>query len=65
MAKEVLAGIVDLLAPDDSLAVVLFSDAACVPKPLGPVRCADTEALKKKVSLVAGWKEGAGVWDGC
>ena len=49
VAKEVLAGIVGLLRPDDSLSVVLFSDAACVPKPLGPVRCADVDKLKEQV----------------
>ncbi|EFN56223.1 hypothetical protein CHLNCDRAFT_35166 [Chlorella variabilis] len=50
VAKEVLAGIVGLLRPDDSLSVVLFSDAACVPKPLGPVRCADVDKLKEQIS---------------
>jgi hypothetical protein len=55
VAKEVLSGIVDLLSPDDSLALVLFSDGACVPKPLGPVRCADVEGLKRKVLVGRGW----------
>lgn len=32
VAKEVLAGVVKLLAPEDRLALVLFSDGACVPK---------------------------------
>lgn len=41
VAKEVLQGILEKLAPEDSVSIVLFSDAACTPKPLGPLRCAN------------------------
>lgn len=41
VAKEVLSGIIDLLAPQDDYGIVVFSDGACAPKPLGSVRCAD------------------------
>lgn len=53
MAKEVVAGILDKLGPADSVAVVLFTDAACTPKPLGPVSCADVAALKAAVQVHA------------
>lgn len=48
VAKEVLTGILDLLAPDDSFAIVLFSNSACAPQPLGPARCTDIPTLKQQ-----------------
>ncbi|KAL4458688.1 hypothetical protein ABPG75_013553 [Micractinium tetrahymenae] len=49
IAKEVLQGILDQLRPDDIFSIVLFSDGACAPKHMGPVRCADIPALKKQI----------------
>jgi hypothetical protein len=53
VAKEVVQGILDKLAPQDSVGIVLFSDGACAPKPLGPVNCTDMAALKKGVEVRA------------
>lgn len=53
VAKEVLSGILDLLDPEDQVSVVLFSDGACVPKPLGPLRCADLSSLQYGIKV--GW----------
>ncbi|PSC74536.1 Cell surface [Micractinium conductrix] len=51
VAKEVLKGIVGQLAPDDIFSVVLFSDDACAPKRMGPLRCADVDTLFKQESV--------------
>ena len=51
VAKDVVQGVLDKLAPEDSVGIVLFSDDACVPKPLGPVSCADMAALKSGVEV--------------
>ena len=50
VAREVLQGILDKLAPEDSVSIVLFSDAACTPKALGPLRCANLEEMKRQAS---------------
>lgn len=54
MAKEALVGILDLLAPDDSFGIVLFSDSACAPLPFGPARCVDIPQLKQQARLQLG-----------
>ena len=48
VAKEVLQGILEKLAPEDSVSIVLFSDAACTPKALGPLRCANLADIKRQ-----------------
>ena len=53
VAKEVVQGILDKLGPNDSVGIVLFSDQACVPKPLGPLACANTGQIKRGVSAWA------------
>eukprot|EP00887_Chlorella_sp_A99_P004125 scaffold23.g4125.t1 len=45
VAKEVLTGIQGLLGPEDRFSIVLFGSSACVPKPLGLVRCADVAGI--------------------
>jgi hypothetical protein len=54
VAKEVMQGILDLMAPQDSVGIVLFSDDACAPLQLGPVRCIDMAAVKRQASACAG-----------
>ncbi|PRW59844.1 transcription elongation factor SPT5-like protein 1 [Chlorella sorokiniana] len=49
VAKEVLTGIVDLLKPEDSFSITLFSDGACTPKAFGPVSCVDIPTLKAQI----------------
>lgn len=52
VAKEVLSGIMDLLDPEeDQVSVVLFSNGACVPKPLGALRCADLGSLQYGIQV--------------
>ena len=59
-----MQGIVGQLAPDDIFSVVLFSDDACAPKRMGPLRCADVDTLFKQesvcVCVVAGGGGGGG-----
>jgi Ca-activated chloride channel family protein len=50
VAKEVLNGILDLLNPNDTVSIVLFSTGACVPTPLQPVSCLDIPRLQSQVS---------------
>ncbi|EFN50705.1 hypothetical protein CHLNCDRAFT_28788, partial [Chlorella variabilis] len=49
VAKEVLSGVLDLLAPNDSVAIVLFSTRACTPQPLSRVSCLDIPALQAQI----------------
>lgn len=48
---QVLTGILDLLKPEDSFSITLFSDAACTPKAFGPVSCVDIPSLKAQVGV--------------
>lgn len=48
-----LAGILDLLKPEDSFFITLFSDAACTPKQFGPTSCVDIPSLKASVGGAA------------
>ena len=41
----------DKLGAQDRVSIVLFSDYACAPKPLGSVGCADLAALKAAVQV--------------
>jgi hypothetical protein len=50
VAKDVVAGIIDQLAPADKLAITLFSDAACVPLPLAKLACLDARQVKEGVA---------------
>ena len=52
VAKEVVQGILDLMAPQDSVGIVLFSDEACAPLQLSPVRCIDMPSVKQQASLL-------------
>ena len=54
IAKEVVQEVLDKLAPGDSVGIVLFSDDACAPKPLGPLNCTNLAALKRGVEVRAG-----------
>lgn len=51
VAKQVLNGVLGLLRPEDSVAIVLFSDGACAPLPLGPASCLDIPALQAQASV--------------
>jgi len=46
VAKEAVTGILDLLAPEDRVSIVLFSTNACDPLSLTPVNCLDVNATK-------------------
>ena len=48
VAKEVVQGILDLMAPQDSVGIVLFSNDACAPLQLSPMRCIDIASVKKQ-----------------
>lgn len=48
---QVLTGILDLLKPEDSFSITLFSDAACTPKAFGPVSCVDIPSLEAHVGV--------------
>ena len=65
VAREVVQGILDKLGPNDSVGIVLFSDGACAPLQLGPVRCIDIPALKAQASQPAGSAGATETCGGC
>ncbi|GAB4813065.1 hypothetical protein N2152v2_000111 [Parachlorella kessleri] len=52
VAKDVMLGIMGKLKEDDSLGIALFSDAAAVPKPLGPMRTARLDGIRSGIQAL-------------